>query len=97
MLRILVQILSDIFDHSISSPFIIVTLCSNFLQSYQSIYYGAKWQTGTICSDLQGDTSGCGEPPVDIKTTVPFWPGLSWPGQAKQNFSYDVNGRFATT
>ena len=30
---------------------------------------------------VQGDTSGCGEPPVDIKTTVPFWPGVAWPGQ----------------
>ena len=24
---------------------------------------------------VQGDTSGCGEPPVDIITKVPFWPG----------------------
>ena len=33
--------------------------------------------------DIQGDTSGCGEHPVDFKTKVPFWPGLSWPGQSK--------------
>ena len=26
---------------------------------------------------LQGDTSGCDEPPVDFKTKVPFWPGLA--------------------
>ena len=32
---------------------------------------------------VQGDTSGCDEPPVDFITKVPFWPGLSWPGQAK--------------
>ena len=24
---------------------------------------------------VQGDTSGCGEPPVDFKTKVLFWPG----------------------
>ena len=35
-----------------------------------------------ICNlNVQGDTSGCGETPVDIKTTVTFWPGLA--GQAK--------------
>ena len=43
---------------------------------------------------LQGDKSGCVEHPVDIITTLPFWPGLAWP---KRNFCYDVNGRFATT
>ena len=25
---------------------------------------------------IQGDTSRCFEPPVDIKRKVPFWPGL---------------------
>ena len=34
-------------------------------------------------SSLQGDHSGCGEPPVDFKTEVPLWPGLSWSDQAK--------------
>ena len=32
---------------------------------------------------VQGDTSGCDEPPTDFKTKVPFWPGLSRPSQAK--------------
>ena len=32
---------------------------------------------------LQGDTSCWPKPPVDIKTKVPFWPDLPWPGQAK--------------
>ena len=31
--------------------------------------------------NVQGDTSVCDEPPVDFKTKVLFWPGLSWPGQ----------------
>ena len=34
-------------------------------------------------SKVQGDPSGCAKPPVDIKTKVLLWPGLSWPGQAK--------------
>ena len=28
-------------------------------------------------SEVQGDHSTCGEPPVDFKTQVPFWPGLA--------------------
>ena len=32
---------------------------------------------------LQGDHSACGEPPVDFKAKVPFWPGLAWPSQTK--------------
>ena len=34
---------------------------------------------------LQGDTSdsGCAKPPVDFKGKVPFWPGLTWPGQSR--------------
>ena len=32
---------------------------------------------------VQGDHSACGEPPVDFKTKVPFWPGLAWTSQAK--------------
>ena len=32
---------------------------------------------------LQGDPSGSSKPPVDIKTQVPFWPGMAWAGQAK--------------
>ena len=31
---------------------------------------------------IQGDHSACGEPPVDFKTKVPFWPALAWPGQS---------------
>ena len=31
--------------------------------------------------NIQGDTSGCDEPPVDIKTKVPVWPGQDRPGQ----------------
>ena len=34
-------------------------------------------------TSLQGDHSACGEPPVNFKTKVPFWPGLAWPSQAK--------------
>ena len=30
-------------------------------------------------TSLQGDTSGCDEPPADLKTKVPYWPGLFWP------------------
>ena len=40
---------------------------------------------GDFCTHVElmveksrGDTSGC-----DFKTKVPFWPSLSWPGQAK--------------
>ena len=32
---------------------------------------------------IQGDTSGCGEPPVDTKEKVPFWPGQTRPGQSR--------------
>ena len=48
-----------------------------------------------ICNlNVQGDTSGCGETPVDTKTTVLFYPGLARP---KRNFCFEVKGRFATT
>ena len=40
-------------------------------------------QKSNLKSRLQGDTSGCDEPPVDFTTKVPLWPCLSWPGQAK--------------
>ena len=33
-----------------------------------------------VAEKIQGDTSGCDEPPVDFKTRVPFWPGLPWLG-----------------
>ena len=29
---------------------------------------------------VQGDRAACAKPPVEFKTIVPFWPGLSWPG-----------------
>ena len=32
---------------------------------------------------VQGDPSGSSQPPVDFKTKVPLWPGLTWPGHAK--------------
>ena len=32
-------------------------------------------------TDVQGDTSRCAKPPVDIKTKVPLWPGQARPGQ----------------
>ena len=32
---------------------------------------------------LHGDASGWGKPLIDIQTTVLFWPGLTWPSQAK--------------
>ena len=46
---------------------------------------------------VQGDTSGCDEPPVDFKTKVTLWPRR--PGQArpKRNFCFYLNGRFVTT
>ena len=36
-------------------------------------YQKYKWE-----SYLQGDTSRCLKHPVDFKTKVPFWPGLTW-------------------
>ena len=45
-------------------------------------------------SYIQGDTSGCDEPPVDIKTKVPFWPGQARP---KRKICFEVNWRFGTT
>ena len=43
---------------------------------------------------IQGDHSGCDKPPVDFKTKVAFqYMGLI----IKQNFCYEVNGRFDTT
>ena len=47
-------------------------------------------------SRIQGDTSGCGEPTIDIITKVLFLPGHARTGQAKTEFCFDVNGRFAT-
>ena len=41
---------------------------------------------------VQGDTSPWFKPPVDIKTKVPYWPALL--ARPKQNFCFDVNGRF---
>ena len=39
-----------------------------------------QWQPFLRSLDLlQGDHSACGDPPVDFKTKVPFWPGLAWP------------------
>ena len=38
--------------------------------------------TDRACS-IQGDHSGRNKPPVDLKTKVPLWPDLAWPGQAK--------------
>ena len=32
---------------------------------------------------VQGDTSGCDEPPVDFKSKVPFWPNQARADQAK--------------
>ena len=29
---------------------------------------------------LQGDHSACAKPPIDFKSKVPLWPGLTWPG-----------------
>ena len=36
---------------------------------------------GFILLDIKGDKSGCGEPHIDLKTKVPFWPVLAWPAQ----------------
>ena len=43
---------------------IITVFC--WLITYQSII---PWKL------MQGDTSGCAKPPVDLKTKVPLWPG----------------------
>ena len=32
---------------------------------------------------VQGDRARWFKPPIDMRTKVPFWPGLPWPGQAK--------------
>ena len=46
-------------------------------------------KTDTILAkEIQGDTSGCDEPPVDFKTKVPFWPGMFWPSQAKRELLF---------
>ena len=37
---------------------------------------------------LQGDPSGNPRPPVNFKTKLPFWPGLVWPGQAKEELLF---------
>ena len=36
---------------------------------------------------VQGDNSICSKPPVDLKTKVPLWLGLSWPGK---NGAFDL-------
>ena len=43
---------------------------------------------------IQGDHSGCAKPPVDIKTKVPFYYEAH---VLKQNFCFEVNGRFGPT
>ena len=43
-------------------------------------------------ANVQGDHSSCGEPPVDFKTKVPFWPGLAWPSQAKAELLLSTGG-----
>ena len=40
---------------------------------------------------IQGDHSGCSQPPVDIKTKVPFQYEAYL---LKRNFCFDVNRRF---
>ena len=37
---------------------------------------------------VQGDTSGYDEPPVDFRSKVLFWPGLSRPGKAKMELLF---------
>ena len=49
---------------------------------------GPFFKESSTIQDVQGDTSGCGDPPVDFKTKVPFRPGLSWPGQAKAEIMF---------
>ena len=45
--------------------------------------------------NLQGDPSRSAKPPVDLKTQVLL--GLAGPGQGKkQNFCFEINGRFCT-
>ena len=36
---------------------------------------------GILAEVVQGENSSCSKPPVDLRTKVPLWPGLSWPGQ----------------
>ena len=61
------------------------------------VVQGAVLRPVPQVEDLQGDTSGCDEPPIDFKTKVPF--GLVCPGLArpKHNFCYVVNRRLVTT
>ena len=61
------------------------------------------WKSTQLSSSLtlktdkiQDDTSGCGKPPVDIKTKVWFWPGQARPGQAKTKLLF-YSQREATT
>ena len=37
---------------------------------------------------IQGDTSDCGEPPVDFKTKVPFWPGKARTVQVRPKWNF---------
>ena len=46
---------------------------------------------------IQGDHSACGEPPIDFKAKVPFWPGLPWPSEeylfcSQQEVCHKLNG-----
>ena len=60
---------------------------SNRTASRSSIVFGQKEILNSIDflnqNYIQSDHSAWGEPPVDFKTKVPFWPGLPWPSQAK--------------
>ena len=42
-----------------------------------------KLSAKVFLQSVQDDPSRCLKPPVDFRPKVPFWPGLSWPGQAK--------------
>ena len=64
------------------------------LHSWNTDHQNIQYILSINPSDLQGDTSGCDEPPVDFNTTVLIWPGLA---RQKRNFCFEVNGRFVTT
>ena len=62
-----------------------------YLNRKQAEFFGRnRTETVSVCplvlqarraKSIQGNHSGCGEPPIDFKTEVPLWPGLPWSSQ----------------
>ena len=58
------------------------TSLSRHICTFNLVLHSFNWTyMGTVY--LQGDQAAWAKLPVDIKSKVPFWPGLPWPGQAK--------------